>query len=156
MNVNGSIKLETIANFWLGEVRPPLEEALALVPDDKLEWTPAPEMITLGNIFMHISEASDYWISTVIDNKESIDYTPCQCPSKEEIKRLLSLHWERLEAFFGRAPKILEKTYDRTLRGKQETLSGTWIMLHLLEHDIHHRSQINHYLRILGIKPPTI
>lgn len=30
------------------------------------------------------------------------------------------------------------------------------LFTHLLMHDIHHRSQINQYLRILGIKPSAI
>jgi uncharacterized damage-inducible protein DinB len=156
MTVSGNMKIDSIHAFWFDDVRPPLDQALEIVPDDKLDWTPAPKMITLGNIFMHISESSDYWITNVIDHKPFTDFTPCPCPPKDEITSLMAVHWQRLDDFFARAPQILEKTYERTLRGEHEKLSGTWIMLHLLEHDIHHRSQINHYLRILGIKPPRI
>jgi uncharacterized damage-inducible protein DinB len=156
MTVKGNIKIESIANFWLTEVRPPIDRALVITPDDKLEWTPAPNMITLGNIFMHIAEASDYWITTIIEHQESIDYTPCPCPPKAEIAAMLDCHWQRIEEFFGRAPEIFENSYDHKRGGKDIKLPGYWIMFHLLEHDIHHRSQINHYLRILGVNPPQI
>jgi uncharacterized damage-inducible protein DinB len=65
-------------------------------------------------------------------------------------------HWRRMEDFFERCPDLFEKTYPHTWRGKPVQLTAQWVMLHLLEHDIHHRSQINHYLRILGIEPPKI
>ncbi|HBZ01423.1 MAG TPA: hypothetical protein DEO84_08915 [candidate division Zixibacteria bacterium] len=156
MTINGTMKIATIANFWLNELRPPLDKALLITPDDKLEWTPGPDMITLGNIFMHIAEASDYWITQVIDHKDCIDYTPCPCPPKAEIAAMLDSHWLRIEEFFSRAPQIMEGTYLLQRRSGPAELSGFWIMLHLLEHDIHHRCQINQYLRIMGIEPPQI
>jgi uncharacterized damage-inducible protein DinB len=156
MPINGNLKIETIANFWLNEVRTPIDKAILVAPDDKLEWAPAKDMISLGNIFMHIAEASDYWITTIIDKKECIDYTPCPCPPKAEIAAMLDSHWLRIEEFFSRAPQIMEGPYLLQRRSGTAELTGSWIMLHLLEHDIHHRSQINHYLRILGIKPPPI
>jgi uncharacterized damage-inducible protein DinB len=156
MTINGTMKIETIANFWLNEVRPPIDKALLVTPDDKLEWTPAKDMITLGNIFMHVAEASDYWITQVIDHQDCVDYTPCHSLPKPEIAAMLDSHWLRIEEFFNRAPEIMEGKYPLQRKSGTTELSGSWIMLHLFEHDIHHRSQINHYLRILGIKPPLI
>ena len=31
-----------------------------------------------------------------------------------------------------------------------------WILDHVQEHEIHHRAQLNLYLRIMGITPPSI
>lgn len=142
--------------FWLDEIRPPIGKALEVAPDDKLDWAPADNMITLGNIFMHIAEASDWWISEIVDQKGFVDYTPCPSAPKAEITVMLDKHWKRLEDFFARAPQVLEGVYDMSRHGRDRKPSGHWIFLHLLEHDIHHRSQINHYLRMLGIKPPRI
>jgi uncharacterized damage-inducible protein DinB len=156
MNIKDSITVDRLAQFWMEEVRPPIPKALELTPDDKLDWAPAKDMITLGNIFMHIAEASDWWITTVINDKKFTDYTPC--PSLE-IAGLLDAHWKRLEEFFASAPEVLKQEYDMRRFKRDSSVTGEWIFLHLLEHDIHHRSQINHYLRILGIlgiKPPRI
>ncbi len=113
-------------------------------------------MITLGNIFMHIAEGSDWWLSAIVNGKEYTDYTPCPSLPKPEIAGLLAAHWKRLGDFFARAPELLEGEYDMSKFGRDRKVDGYWIFLHLFEHDIHHRSQINHYLRILGIKPPRI
>jgi uncharacterized damage-inducible protein DinB len=156
MNTKATITIARLAQFWMEEVKPPIPKALELTPDDKLDWAPAKDMITLGNIFMHISEASDWWITTVINNKKFTDYTPCPSLPKPEIAGLLDAHWKRLEEFFASAPEVLEQEYDMRRFKRDSSVTGEWIFLHLLEHDIHHRSQINHYLRILGIKPPRI
>jgi uncharacterized damage-inducible protein DinB len=156
MTTKSSITIARLAQFWMEEVKPPIPKALELTPDDKLDWAPAKDMITLGNIFMHIAEASDWWITTVINDKKFTDYTPCPSLPKPEIAGLLDAHWKRLEEFFASAPEVLKQEYDMRRFKRDSSVTGEWIFLHLLEHDIHHRSQINHYLRILGIKPPRI
>ncbi len=146
---------ETLVRFWMNEVRPPIGQALELVPDDKLDWAPAENMITLGNVFMHIAEASDWWINEVIHRNGFVDYTPCPSAPKEQIALMLDGHWNRLQEFFA-SRDVLEARYDMKRYNREREFDGYWVLLHLLEHDIHHRSQINHYLRILGIKPPRI
>ena len=47
----------------------------------------------------------------------------------------------------------LDATYDDD-RGAMVT--GHWIAFHLLEHDIHHRADIFHYLALLGIETPDV
>jgi uncharacterized damage-inducible protein DinB len=156
MTINGDIKLKSIANFWVFEVKPPIMKALEITPGDKIDWAPAENMITLGNIFMHIAEASSWWIDHVIDGRSYDDWTPCPSFSNEKILTLLDQHWLRLEKFFERSPEVMEKTYELKRGEKVNQLYGSWIMFHLFEHDIHHRCQINTYLRILGITPPQI
>ena len=156
MAKNAIVEMDIISEFWLNGIRPPLDKALELVPDDKLDWAPNDKMITLGNIFMHIAEASSWWICRIIDQTDFYDYTPCPSFPKDKIRELMADHWRRMEDFFERCPDLFEKTYPHNWRGKPVQLTAQWIMLHLLEHDIHHRSQINHYLRILEIEPPKI
>ena len=40
--------------------------------------------------------------------------------------------------------------------GNREQKPGHWIAFHLLEHDIHHRADIFHYLALLEIEHPQI
>jgi len=156
MPIKGNITIARLAQFWMEEVRPPIPQALELTPDDKLDWAPGEKMIPLSNIFKHIGEASAWWIYVVIDGKEFEEFAKGRMMSKDELKTVLDEHWKRLEEFFNRGPETFEKQYDMSKFGRDSKVTGEWIFLHLLEHDIHHRSQINHYLRILGIKPPRI
>jgi uncharacterized damage-inducible protein DinB len=156
MTINGDIKIKALANFWIFEVKPPLIKALEATPEDKLNWAPAPEMIKLGDVFYHIAECSAWWIGTQIDGEKPPPNMPTTDVTKIILAEMLEQHWQRLENFFARCPEILEKSYESTDKESTNKFTGQWIMFHLLEHDIHHRSQINQYLRILGITPPEI
>lgn len=150
--------LESQIKFWRESVKPPLNQALELVSEDKLNWAPADKMISLGKLFLHISECSDWWYEEVMKGKKSTElaFADVPCPSKEKIAEHLEIHWQRLERFFAEPPEVLSKVYKIERPGETFSLDGYWIFTHLLEHDIHHRSQINQYLRILGITPPKI
>lgn len=115
--------------------------------------------MTLGNVFLHISENSDWWYNEAICQqgfKELVPSHDAPTPSKSEIKAHMESHWERLERFFAREPEMLGKQYVVKGHGAAYQFDGYWAFTHLLEHDLHHRSQINQYLRILGITPPEI
>ena len=150
------LDLEFLNHFWTSDVKPPLMEALLAAPEDKLDWAPGEKMMSLGNVFMHIGETSMWWIGKIIDNMEYKDITPGPSFPRDKIRQLMEDHWHRIDGFFMRSPRIIEKSYGYTHNGKEIKYEGRWILIHLLEHDIHHRCQINQYLRILGIEPPRI
>ncbi len=154
--VNRSLS-EEIRN-WRERIKPSMTQLLEMAPDDKLDWAPGKEMITLGMLFLHIAEASDWWYDEIMKGKESIElaFPDKKCPPKAEIKKHMDDHWSRLERFFGEEEDILENTYEKKLETRTISKNGYWIFMHLFEHDIHHHSQIRHYLRILGLVPPRI
>ncbi len=153
--------------LWRERIKPSIIKSFDSAPDNKLDWAPAHEMITLGGLFTHISECSEWWLDQVIyggksqivvkdKGKEPVNAPPRQSGTRIEIARFLDIHWTRLERFFACEPSILKRNYRVAGREKTHIYDGYWIFTHLLEHDIHHRSQINQYLRILGIVPPRI
>ncbi len=153
---NGNALVQSQITLWREQIRPTINRALALVPDDRLDWSPAPGMISLGNIFLHISECSDWWYGEVMRGSPAMELAGGPCPPKTTIAMLLDAHWSRLDELFAKPPETLSESYSVTRGGKTERWNGHWLFTHLLEHDIHHRSQINQYLRILGIVPPEI
>jgi len=146
--------VKSMITMWRESIKPRVNQALELTPEDKLDWAPAEKMLSLGNIFLHFSETSDWWYDEVIKGCNSVELTVSPCPPKFEIAKYLNAHWERMERFFAEAPEVLDKNFEIKRDDKTYTFSGNWIFTHLFEHDIHHRSQINQYLRILRITPP--
>jgi len=151
-----NIVLANQIKLWQQSVRPTLVSALESVPDDKLDWAPAEGMMSLGNIFLHIAECSDGWYNGVMKGRKYEDLANGPCPPKEVISSHLDKHWVTMERFFAEDLEALERIYHFDHEEKHYKFEGVWIFTHLLEHDIHHRSQINQYLRILGIKPPEV
>ena len=71
--------------------------------------------------------------------------------TKAEIQGAFRRTWERLERFLADQQKL-----DATYADEGEAVTGHWIAFHLLEHDIHHRADILHYLALLGIETPDV
>jgi len=154
MSTESKSLMDAVIEIWRESLMPTINQALELAPADKLDWAPAKDMLTLGNIFLHISETSDWWYGEVMKGNESKELTVGSVPPKSEIVEHMNTHWARMERFFAEPTEALEKSYHLQRRERICTYTGYWILAHLLEHDIHHRSQINQYLRILGITPP--
>jgi uncharacterized damage-inducible protein DinB len=121
------------------------------VPDDKLNWSPKPELWNFRGILLHIASARDGWLGR--DVKDGVDAPDVwrTVRTKEEIQQAYRRTWERLEAFLRDQTKL-----DATYAGDGEPVTGHWIAFHLLEHDIHHRADIFHYLALLGIETPDV
>lgn len=44
----------------------------------------------------------------------------------------------------------------RSSQGTERRATLHWILDRVQEHEIHHRAQLNVYLRLMGIEPPSI
>jgi uncharacterized damage-inducible protein DinB len=123
-----------------------------LVPDDKVNWSPKPELWNFQGTMLHIAATRDAWLEyTVKDNDGAGNSVWTTVRSKEQIKDAYRRTWNRVEAFLSDRAK-LDATYD----DEDGPVSGHWIAFHLLEHDIHHRADIFHYLALLDIECPGV
>ena len=123
------------------------------IPEDKLDWSPQPGLWNFRGILMHTAYARDGWLARdVRDGGEPAEALWARGGlSKAHIQTELRRSWERLARFLS-DPAKLSATYD-TADGR---LTGHWIAFHALEHDIHHRADVFHYLALLGIEHPEV
>ena len=130
------------------------DELVALVdyiPEDKLDWSPQAGLWNFRGILLHIAAARDHWLGQVVRDGDPARSVYETARSKEEIQRELRRSWERAARFLSDAAKL-----PATHEGRGESFTGHWIAFHLLEHDIHHRADILHYLALLGIEHPEV
>ena len=120
------------------------------VPDDKLNWSPKPELWNFRGILLHIAGSRDYWMGRIVQDDDAAPSVYETARSKEEIKREYRRTWERVQRFLS-DPEKLSATYR-----EDAVVSGHWIACHPLEHDVHHRADIFHYLALLGIDHPQV
>ena len=66
-----NLLMKSQVRLWRKYIKPNLAEALEKAPDDKLDFTPAKDMIPLGKIFLHIAECSDWWYDNFIKGNNS-------------------------------------------------------------------------------------
>lgn len=139
-----------ITSYWL-----PLNEQLValvdLIPDDKLNWSPKRELYNFKGVLIHICSARHTWLTRDVQDGETSPDVLREGQTKDGLKDQLRLSWARMERFLGNREQ-LDATYSRQDDGGIEwRRDGHWIAYHLLEHDIHHRADIFHYMALLGI-----
>lgn len=137
-----------ITRYW-ASVNGQLIGLVDLIPSDKLDWSPKPELYNLKGILIHISSARNTWLTRDVNDGQTSPDVMREGQTKEGLKEQLRLSWARMERFLGNQGQ-LDATYDIPLEPVQRR-DGHWIAYHGLEHDIHHRADIFHYLALLGI-----
>lgn len=125
------------------------------IPDDKMNWSPKPELWNFRGILLHIAGSRHGWLEgTVKDGEPSPDlYRLSQ--TRDGMKEQVRLSWQRLDRFLS-DPAKLNAIYEAMYYDEPTNLTGHWLAYHLLEHDIHHRADIFHYLALLGIEHPNV
>jgi len=159
MSISSNSLLSLQIELYRENFKPTMTQLLELAPNDKLGWAPGGEMITLGNIFVHVAEASDWWYSHVMRGREYTDLM--EKPDspvfpKAEIAGHLEKHWRRLEELFNLDEEAYSQEYKVVGRYKTYFRDGYWVFTRLFSHELHHRSQICQYLRLLGIEPTEL
>lgn len=122
------------------------------IPDDKLDWSPQEDMWGFREILSHVTSTRGNWLTREGNDREAILAT---VKTKDDLKRLLRESWEGVAAFLSEQ-RYLDRVYEGERNGQEYSYSGHWIAFHLLEHDIHHRSDVFHYLALLGIEHPEV
>ncbi len=143
-----------ITTYW-SRLNDQLIGLIDYIPDDKLNWSPKPELWNLKGILLHVSLSRHYWLGSVVEDGEQPPDVLRDGQSRDGMKEQLRLSWDRLQRFLS-DPAKLSATYQDVWDGERHTLAGHWIAYHLLEHDIHHRADVFHYLALLGIEHPEV
>jgi uncharacterized damage-inducible protein DinB len=120
------------------------------IPSDKMAWTPKADLWSIREILLHMPSGRDVWLTR--DVKDGIETPePSPASTNQDIQDSYRRTWRRLEPFLMNVHR-LDATYP-TRRGPR---TGHWIAFHLLEHEIHHRAEVLHYLAMLDIPTPSV
>ena len=155
--------------FWDAQYRPYLLMAVDALPPEHFDFKPSPAMLTAHQIIVHIAEAERAWIVSVVEGNPDDEWvsehadasqgwkTVIDAPDHAALHRLLE-EWHRpTQRWLDRPASELGRISKRALPdGSVREYTLHWILDHVQEHEIHHRAQLNMYLRMLGITPPSI
>jgi uncharacterized damage-inducible protein DinB len=125
------------------------------IPDDKLNWSPQPGLWNSKGILIHIISVRHSWLARDVQDGQETPDVLREAQTKDAIKQHLGVSWQRVERFLSNREQ-LAATYTGDDPNDPRTYDGHWIAFHLLEHDLHHRSDIFHYLALLGVEHPEV
>ena len=140
--------------YW-SRMNDQLIQLVDYIPDDKLNWCPLENLWNFRGILLHLSMARHNWLANTVRDGDPSPEVLREGQTKEQLKHQLAVSWLRLEHFLSDPAKIAA-SYDGVYYDKPTTFTADWIAYHLLEHDVHHRADIFHYLALLGIEHPSV
>ncbi len=126
------------------------------IPEDQFEWRPAPVELTCGDIVRHIAAAEQMYVGLIVAGRWQ--YPGHTRDPAATVQAMLA----ELEAGHARAMERLRQVPDGELSQLRPALGEgppikvwRWLMA-MVEHEVHHRSQLAVYLTLMGVTPPQI
>jgi uncharacterized damage-inducible protein DinB len=152
--------LDVIYESWRG-YQEKLRNAIAPLTNEQLRLQPAPRMWPLGQIVQHIISVRAGWFSgTLQEHDEAMNaymrwgQRDSPARSGEELAHGLDETWAFIEARLQRwGPADCAATFpDEADDGQVFEVSRSWVIYHVLEHDLHHGGEVSLLLGMHGLR----
>jgi len=148
--------LQSVSSFvsYFEGIRRRTLNYIKAVPQDRLDWSPREGEFTCRQIILHLAITEKLFVGGFIDGKWKYGDSNAGGGSLDEVIDYLNrTHTESMAA--------LSAIGDGELNQPRPTLDGptikAWrLLMMLVEHEVHHRSQLAMYLFLMGVQPPHI
>ncbi|MEX0750575.1 MAG: DinB family protein [Dehalococcoidia bacterium] len=137
-----------ITPYW-ASVQDDLLRIVDLMPAGKMNWTPSDELWNSRGILIHVSDARDSWMAGDVKDGDPYPNIWTTARTRDDLKRELVRTFDRVQRFLANQAQ-LDKRYTPA-EPAYPPRDGHWIAFHLLEHDIHHRTELMQRLALMGV-----
>ena len=126
------------------------------IPADRIDWSPHEDAFTCGDILRHLAAVETITIHTVVHDhwqaypghEKSLAGDP-----EEIIQYLETNHVDSM----GKLRKLPDAALDLPRPDINGRPVKAWrLLMSVIEHEVHHRSQLASYLEMMGAEPPQI
>ncbi|MBK7217211.1 MAG: DinB family protein [Candidatus Promineofilum sp.] len=155
--------LDVIYENWQG-YNAKLRAAVAPLTAEQLRLQPAPHMWPLEQIVQHIISVRAGWFSaTLQDSDEAMDaymeWGQRESPARNgaELAQGLDETWAFIESRILRwTPAECAMLFPDEYDGQTVDVSRSWVIYHVLEHDLHHGGEVSLILGMNRLPGPDI
>jgi uncharacterized damage-inducible protein DinB len=156
--------LDEIYENWAGYNKR-LVDCIAPLTNEQLLLQPAPRMWPLTQVVQHIVSVRAGWFSGTLQEADKLmeEYMLWGQPDSPkrttaELVHGLNETWRFIESCLKRwSPEDGAETFpDEAEDGEVYQVSRGWVIYHVLEHDLHHGSEISLILGMHGLQPIEI
>jgi uncharacterized damage-inducible protein DinB len=128
-----------------------LRGSIAPLTDEQLSLQPAPHMWPLGQIVQHIIAVRAGWFSGTLQEDDEamsgyMEWGQRESPARSaaELARGLDETWAFIEARLRRwTPDDCAKTFPDEWDGQTYEVPRSWVIYHVMEHDLHHGGEVS-------------
>lgn len=132
------------------------------VPDEKIQFKPYSESMSLTELVCHILSVMQIHIHAVSEGQgieEHAQRIPVVPKNINTTSALINHMKEVLQSIVEEIPSITSDTLERVVVYKQWNdyeIQGNIALCYIVEEFFHHRGQLSVYLRLLGLEPPFL
>ncbi len=163
MKKDSQSTIEVIYENWRGYNKR-LQKCIAPLTNDQLLLQPAPSMWSLGQIVQHIISVRAGWFSGTLQDADQLMSEYMQWGQRDspdrsalELVHGLDEKWAFIESRLMRwTPTDCAQTFPDENDGQIYEVSRSWVIYHVLEHDLHHGSEVSLILGMNGLPPLEI
>ncbi len=131
------------------------------IPADKVDWQWRAGEFSCRDILLHLAAAETMFVNAFVSGKWKYDAAHRdpegvlhQLSLPELVAHLEQTHVDAMNAL--RATSDTELEAQRPMLEGDHMLKGWRLLMMLVEHEIHHRSQLATTLALMGVEPPQI
>lgn len=156
----------TLATFYAlwGAYGDHIRAAIAPLTAEQVALRAASGQRTVGEIVAHVIECRAFWLGEFVDETGAeLDalrkwYEPGELTTvPAQLVDGLDCSWRFVANLLARwSPADMRQTFPNEWRGDHYDLSRSWVVWHVLEHDLHHGGEISLTLGIHGLQAPDI
>ncbi len=158
--VEGST-LDVIYENWRG-YQAKLRDCIAPLTAEQLALQPAPHMWPLGQVVQHIISVRAGWFSATLQDADAamnayMEWGQRDSPARSgaQMARGLDETWAFIEARLQRwTADDCAITFPDEWEGEIFQVSRSWVIYHVMEHDLHHGGEVSLILGMNGL--PTL
>lgn len=151
--------LEVIYESWRG-YQEKLSACITPLTAEQLTLQPAPHMWPLGQVVQHIIAVRAGWFSGTLQEddatmNEYMWWGQRESPARSaaELVRGLAETFAFIEACVQRwTPAECAQTFPDEWEGQVYQVSRSWVIYHVLEHDLHHGGEVSLILGMNGLR----
>lgn len=151
--------LEVIYDNWR-QYNSKLRNAIAPLTNEQLKLQSAPHMWPIQQMVQHIVSVRAGWFSGTLQDSDPIMDAYMEWGQREsplrgptELARGLDETWAFIEARLKRwLPEDCAQIFPDENDGEVWQVSRSWVIYHVMEHDLHHGGEISMILSMHGVK----
>jgi uncharacterized damage-inducible protein DinB len=144
------------ADYFDG-VRRRTREFFGVVPADRVDWAPRPGEYSCGDIVRHVAATEAMFVGAVVDGRWHYPgHDRAAAPTlAAALARLDAVHAGASARLRGLADAVLGEARP-ALEPAARPVRAWRLLLAMVEHEVHHRSQLASYLTWMGLEAPDI
>jgi uncharacterized damage-inducible protein DinB len=127
------------------------------IPADRVDWAPKSGEYTCGDIVRHVAATEAMFVGAVVDGRWHYPghARPVAPTLAAALARLDAGHAQAAARLRGLADGVLGETRP-ALEPDARPVRAWRLLLAMVEHEVHHRSQLASYLTWMGLEAPDI